>query len=121
MYNNSMSYPVIYRKRVIEYRKEGHTLEETGKTFKIAVSTIQRWENQLKEKGDLENKPLNRPFKKINPEKLKEYIKEHPDSYIKETAEVFNCSTTAVIKAFRRLGITRKKRQHIIKNKTRTK
>ena len=113
MYNNNMSYPVIYRKRVIEYRKEGHTLEETGKTFKIAVSTIQRWEKQLKEKGDLENKPLNRPFKKINPEKLKEYIK--------ETAEVFNCSTTAVIKAFKRLGITRKKRQHIIKNKTRTK
>ena len=53
MYNNSMSYPVIYRKRLIEYRKEGHTLEETGKTFKIAVSTIQRWEKQLKEKGDL--------------------------------------------------------------------
>lgn len=28
MYNN-ISYPVIYRKRVIEYREEWHTLEET--------------------------------------------------------------------------------------------
>lgn len=106
MYNSNIRYPVLYIKRVIEYRKEGHTLEETGKTFKIAVSTIQRWENQLKEKGDLENKPLNRTFKKINPERLKEYVKEHPGSYIKEVAEVFGCSTTAIIKAFKRLGMT---------------
>ena len=116
-----MSYPIIYRKRVIEYRQEGHTLEETSEIFKIAVSTIQRWEKQLKEKGDLKNKPLNRSFKKINPEKLKEHIKNHPDAYIKEIAQVFNCSTTAIIKALKRLGITRKKRQHFIKNKTLTK
>lgn len=113
-----MSYPVIYRKRVIEYRQEGNTLEETGRVFKIAVSTIQGWEKQLKEKGDLENRPLNRTFKKIDPEKLKEYIKEHPDAYIKEIAEVSDCSTTAVQKAFKRLGITRKKRRPAIKNRT---
>ena len=112
-----MSYPIIYRKRVIEYRQEGNTLEETSKVFKVAISTIQRWEKQLKEKGDVKNKPLNRSFKKIEPEELKKYVKNHPDAYIKEIAEVFKCSTTAIIKAFKRLGITRKKRQCFIKNK----
>ena len=47
-----MSYSKDYRKRTIEYRQEGHTLEETHQTFKVAISTIQRWEEQLKETGD---------------------------------------------------------------------
>lgn len=108
---NGTPVPLQWIKAVFYLNTEKKDIHQkkTGKTVKIAVSTIQRCEKQLKEKGDLENKPLNRPFKKINPEKLKEYIKEHPDSYIKETAEVFNCSTTAIIKAFKRLGITRKK------------
>ena len=112
-----MSYPVKYRERVIEYRKEGHTLEQTKEVFKVAISTIRKWERQLKEEGDLENKPLNRSFKKIDPEKLKAYVNEHPDAYLKEFAKEFNCSTTAIIKAFKRLGITRKKRLLHIKNK----
>ena len=116
-----MSYPIKYRKRVIEYRQEGHTLEETSNTFAVAISTIQRWERQLKEKGDLETKPLNRRFKKIAPKKLKEYIDEHPDAYLKEIAEVFKCSDTAIRKALKRQNITRKKRQKFIKNKTRIK
>ena len=76
-----MSYTIKYRKRVIEYRQEGYTLEETSNIFAVAISTIQRWERQLKEKGDLETKSLNRKFKKIAPEKLKEYIAEHIDTY----------------------------------------
>ena len=46
-----MSYSKDYRERTIEYRQEGHTLEETHQTFKVAISTIQRWEQQLKEMG----------------------------------------------------------------------
>ena len=105
-----MSYPTKYRERTIEYRKEGHTLEETCATFKVSISTIRKWEKQLKEKGNLEKKPLHRSFKKIDPEKLKQYVQEHPDAYLKEIAEEFHCSDTAVHLALRRLKITRKKR-----------
>ena len=55
-----MSYPIIFRKRTIEYRKCGHTLKETSKTFKVAISTIEEWEKKLKESGSLEKKALNR-------------------------------------------------------------
>jgi len=47
-----MSYPVKYRERIIEYQKEGHTLEETSRVFKAVISTIRKWENQIKETGN---------------------------------------------------------------------
>ncbi len=97
------------RKRTIEYREEGHTLEETRKTFKVSIKTIRTWEKKLKEEGTLAKKPLNRSFKKINPDKLIEYVKEHPDAYLREIAEEFSCSINAISKTLKRLKITRKK------------
>lgn len=105
-----MSYPVKYRERVVEYHKENHTLEETHQVFKVAISTIRKWEKQLKEEGHLENKPLNRGYKKIDSEKLRKYVEEHPDAYQSEMAEVFGCCTSAIQQALKRLKITRKKK-----------
>ena len=104
-----MSYAVSYRKRVIAYRQEGHTLEETSRLFEVSVSTIRKWERQLKDKGHLENKPLVRGFKKIDPAKLKAYLDAHPEAYQASVAKAFGCTDAAVRKAFNRLGIVRKK------------
>ncbi len=114
-----MSYSEDYRKRTIEYREEGHTLEDTHKVFKAAISTIRTWEKQWKEKGTLAPVPVVRGYKKIEPEKLKAYVQTHPDAYPKEIAKEFNCCETAIRKAFDRLGITRKKRRYITRSKTR--
>lgn len=110
-------YPEKYRKRTIEYRQEGHTLEETHSTFKVSISTIRQWERQLKEQGHLQKKVAKHKFKKIDPKRLQAYIQEHPDAYLNETAEAFHCTAVAIHKAFRRLGITRKKRQSVSKSK----
>ena len=69
----------------VTYQKEGHTYEETG---------------------DLSDKPLNRGFKKTDPEKLKAYVAEHPDDTQEEVSVVFVCCPQAVSKAYKRLGIT---------------
>ena len=116
-----MSYSKDYRKRTIEYRQEGHTLEETHQTFKVAISTIQRWEQQLKETGDLEKKELHRSFRKIDPEKLKAYVAKHPDAYQSEMAEAFGCSESGIRDALERCGITRKKRQRAIRSRIKKK
>ena len=113
-----MSYPTKYRERTIEYRQAGHTLEETHQIFKVSRSTIQIWEKQLKETGGLEKKELNRKPRKIDPEKLKSYVKEHPDAYQSEMAEAFGCSESGIRDALRRNKITRKKRQPDIRSKT---
>ncbi len=104
-----MSYGTDYRKRTLEYREEGHTLAETCRTFKVSISTIRQWEKQWREQGTLEKKVAIHRFKKIDPEKFKQYIKAHPDAYQAELAEEFCCSDTAIRKAFKRLKITRKK------------
>ena len=63
-----------------------------------------------------EVKIRDRKPKKIYPEKLVEYIKINPDAYLSEIADTFNCSTTAVLKALKKLNITRKKRLLHTKN-----
>lgn len=112
-----MSYPEKYRIRTLEYRREGHTLEQTSRVFKIAVITIREWEKQLREEGNLRKHPVKRPFKKIDPEKLEQYVKANPDAYLREIASIFKCSETAISKALKRLKITRKKRPNTMKNK----
>lgn len=116
-----MSYPVKYRERTVAYRQEGHTLEETSKTFAVSISTIRAWEKQIKETGNLSPKEPERHWKKIPPDKLKAYVAEHPDAYQVEMAKQFGCSRSAIQKALKRLRITRKKKRQPMKNKTTTK
>jgi len=103
-----MSYPLSFKKRAIEYRKSGHSATETQDTMQVSISTIYRWERQLKEQGHLGSKPLVRPHKKIDPEKLRAFVADHPDAFLKEIAQEFDCSITAIQKALKRLGIVRK-------------
>ena len=106
-----MSYSRDYRERTIEYRQAGHTLEQTHQVFKVSISTIREWEKRLKETGDLEKNELHRNFRKIDPEKLKAYVAEHPDAYQSEMAEAFGCSESGIRDVLRHHKITRKKRQ----------
>lgn len=86
-----MRYDTKYRKRAVEYRKEGHTVEETAKTFKKGTTTLKTWIKRYEGTGNLENKPLNRKHKKIDPAKLEAYVEAYPDAYQKETAKEFKC------------------------------
>ena len=112
-----MSYTRKYRERTIEYRQAGHTLEETHQIFKVSKSTIQIWEKQLKERGDLGKKELHRSFRKIDPEKLKAYVAERPDAYQSEMAKVFGCSESGIRDALRQHKLTRKKRRHATRSR----
>ena len=97
---------------------EGHTVVETAKTFGVGKTSIVNWVKKYRETGDLSDKPIKRGFKKIDPEKLKSYVKERPDAIQKEIAKEFNCAQSAIWKALKRNGITRKKRLLHTKNKT---
>ena len=93
-------------------------MEATHQVFKVSKSTIQKWEKQLKETGNLEKKDLHRSFRKIDPEKLKAYVAAHPDAYQSKMAEAFGCSESGIRNALRRHKITRKKRQSAIRSRT---
>ena len=77
------------REAAVAYRLQKHTLRETSEVFRVNTSAVNSWVKKYQETGDLSNKPLNRGFKKRDPEKLK---------------------------ALKRCGITRKKRPSGTKN-----
>jgi Transposase. len=104
-----MSYDSKYRRRALEYWAAGHSKRETAEVFKVSECALQEWKSQLKNTGELESKKRRETWRKLEPEELRTYVKEHPDAYLREIAEVFGCSDTAVAKALRRLKISRKK------------
>ena len=101
---------VDLREAAVRYYKAGHTLAETAESFNVSKSAVSVWVQKYEDTGDLHNKPLNRGFRKIDPEKLKEYVENHPDDTQQEIADAFKCSNQAVSKALKRNGITRKKK-----------
>jgi transposase len=104
-----MSYDIKYRQRAIGYLSEGHSYRGTAEVFKVSPSTLQAWKSQLKETGTLLPQKRKGTWRKIDPEKLRAYVAEHPDAYQHEIAEAFGVRLFAIRKALKRLGITRKK------------
>jgi len=108
-----MSYDVKFRQRALEHWNAGHTRAETAAVFGVSTSTLQTWKSQLNQTGKLEPKARKTPWRKIDPEKLRAYVAEHPDAYQYEIAAAFGVRLFAIQKALRRLNITRKKNHSI--------
>ena len=104
-----MSYDKKYRQRALDYWQDGHTKKETAAVFGVGTTTLQTWKSQLNETGTLAPKKRKETWRKIDPEKLRKYVEEHPDAYQHEIAEAFGVRLFAIQKALKRLKITRKK------------
>ena len=104
-----MAYSKDYQIRAIEYKESGHTFKELYEVFKIPASTYYNWKEQLG-KGLLGVKIKRTRKRKVDPEELKQVIEGKPDAYLREIAEVFGCSITAIHKRLRQMKITLKKR-----------
>jgi len=104
-----MRYDRVLRERAVCYR-EKHSQKETCQTFGISSSALKVWQKQYIEPGSLENKPLERTWRKIDPEKLRADVPAHPDDCNNARAQRFSCSGGAIRQALQKLNITRKKR-----------
>ena len=94
------------RLRLIEHVESGHTLVQAAAVFKVYIRTVIAWRKRYRTTGSVERKVRRPVNKKIIPEKLIEYVQEHPDAYLKEIAEVFGCCSSSVLKRLCKLGIT---------------
>jgi len=108
-----MSYDVKFRQRAISYLNEGNSFRKTAEVFKVSPTTLQAWKSQLKDTGTLSPKKRQTPWRKIDPERLRQYVEEHPDAYQHEMAKEFGVRLYAIQKALKRLKIARKK-NHIL-------
>ncbi|WP_265588273.1 IS630 family transposase, partial [Streptococcus acidominimus] len=105
-----MAYGIDFRKRVIAYKNSGHSKQETCKVFGISRNTLYLWEKQLETLGTLEISPRKRKPFKIPLDQLEAYVEAHPDAFLREIAEQFNCRPQSVWMALKKIGITLKKK-----------
>ena len=106
---------------VKRFQDSAGTYVGTGRLFGVSATSVKRWAEQYEKTGDLSAKPLSRKPKKLDPDKLRAYVKDHPDATQQEIADEFGCCNQAVSKALRRLNITRKKKRAATKNGIRRK
>jgi len=97
-----------FRLRAAAYKDEGHTFDELYEALKIPAQTYYNWKRRL-ESGYYEKTIVRTRKRKIAKDELKKAVEQKPDAYLRELAEKFDCSATAVSKALKKLNITRKK------------
>lgn len=103
-------YSVDLRRRVLAYIEETADKTKASQLFKVGISTIYRWIDRQKQRGNVETSPSKVYKKKINDQKLIAYIEKNPDHFLSEIATHFNVTLQAIFYALKRLKITRKKR-----------
>jgi transposase len=102
-----MLYSVDLRKKVMDYA-ETHTDKEAAAKFDVSIKSIGRWRKLYRETGSLKQLPLNRKPRKVDLERLREYIDNHPDEYIREIAAVLGYGQESVRRNLIKMGYTRK-------------
>ena len=113
-----MAYSIDFIRRAVAYKDEGHTFDQLREAFGIPNTTYYDWVKKLKN-GHYDVKIKRERNRKIDKEALKQAVADNPDAFLKEYAEQFDCTPTAVFYALKNLGITRKKRLLPITKKTR--
>ena len=112
-----MAYSIDTRELVIRYLNNGHTENEANREFGICIPSMTKWRTMLRETGTFEdNKPERKP-RKLHDEELRAYIAANLDAQFIEIAVHFGCSDEGVRKACKRLGITRKKKTRLYKER----
>lgn len=116
-----MAYSHDLKLKALDYLEKGNSRLEASQIFGVTTRTLFNWIKQ-KEAGCLApRKRKERRPHKVDSEKLKSYLKEHPDAYLREIAQFLGATVTAVFYACKRLKINLKKRHHSIENEMRKK
>ena len=105
-----MTYSVDFREAALAFKQKGHTIKQVCETFNITRGTYQNWTVQKRKNGNLKPKKHGPRKRKIDPNQLEQYVKEHPDAYLKEMAKHFNCKPSSMHNALVKQKITRKKK-----------
>lgn len=119
---------VDLRERVVAAYEAGEgTMKALGMRFSVGQATVKRWVRRKRQRGALEPGPYRLKEPKIREEHLavvQAIVDEAPDETREALTRTFNArvgmsvSTSAMQRAFERLGITRKKRRSMRPNET---
>ena len=109
------AYSLDLRKLVVAFVEEGHSQAEAARQFKLHPGTVSKCIKLKRTTGSLKVIPVPRSPHKLPLDDLEEYVKEHPDEFLREIASHFGCGKDAVARALKKLGFTRKKNKKFTK------
>lgn len=117
------------RERVLDAYESGLTYEEVARLFSVSVTFIRTLRALHKETGDIQPRPHGGgnpgAFSIEDLEVLKRWNELYPDMYLREYVDKLaeergiHVSEMAVCRAFKKLGITRKKKTNMPRNNER--
>lgn len=113
-----MAYSLDFRKKVLAYCEKTGSITEASVIFDISRNTIYQWLNLKEKTGELHHQVKGTKPRKVDRDKLKNYLEAHPDAFLTEIASEFDCHPTAIHYALKAMGYTRKKRVVPTMNKT---
>lgn len=116
-----MAYSTDLRTKALDYIEKGGSKEEASRIFGVTIRTLFNWIKRKKIGCLAPSKRKERKPHKIENERLKAYVQEHPDAYLREIAQSLGAAVTTVFYACKRLKINLKKRPHSIKSEMRKK
>jgi len=105
-----MAHSMDLRLRAVGFLEKGLTVAQISELLDIGTATLWRWKARAKQ-GRLAPVYPPRSAYKLDEQAMLAYLSEHPDAYQHEIADAMGVSRTTIQWAFKRLGITRKKRR----------
>lgn len=106
-----MPYSLDLRKKVIDYLEHGGNITKAASIFAISRASIYRW---LKRK-DLKAIVVKHRQRKLNWQDLKLDVMRNPDLKLIDRARKFDVRPSAISYAFKKMKITRKKNNYVIR------
>lgn len=114
------AYSEDLREKVISYVMSGCSKRETARVFNIGEATVYSW-LRLHKAGSLKPKERMDYPRKVDEQKLRNYVEQNPDHTLKEIGEALDLAFQTVSTWLNRLKITRKKRPRSTKSATKKK
>ena len=106
-----MAYSLDLREKVMDYIENGDSVTKAAKVFGIGRASIYRW----LERKELAATKVEHRQRLLDRRELLKDIQENPEARLKQRAEKFGVSITAIFKALKKMKITRKKKNDVIK------
>lgn len=106
-----MHYPIQFRRTVLLRIKEGMSKREAARLFNISPQTLYNW---LK-RDDLKPSLAKHRHRKIDKDRLRAHVKEHPQMLLRERAAIFGVSVAGLSYILKAMKIVKKTRNDMWK------
>ena len=119
-YNLLIACSIDFRKKVLAYCERTGSITEASHVFQISRNTIYGWLKLREKTGELNHQVKGTKPRKVDRDRLKNYLTDNPDAYLTEIASEFGWHPTTIHYALKD-GLHSKKRTTPTMNKTQKK